>query len=63
MSISTLCQELLQWNKHNDQQLHNHVILRSLGKQLGKTPMWGNPKRERVRERFISLKKVISTTT
>jgi hypothetical protein len=33
----------LQRNKHNEQQSLNHEILRN----LGKTPMWGNPKRER----------------
>jgi hypothetical protein len=47
MSRNTHCQALLQRNKHNEQQSHIHVILRNLGNQPGKTPMWGNPKRER----------------
>jgi diadenosine tetraphosphate (Ap4A) HIT family hydrolase len=51
MSRNTHCQALLQWNKHNEQQLHIHVILRNLGNRPGKTPMWGNPERERERER------------
>jgi len=46
MSRNTHCQALLQRNKHNEQQSHIHVILRNLGNQPGKTPMWGNPKRE-----------------
>jgi hypothetical protein len=41
MSRNTHCQEL-----HNEHQSHVHVILRNLGNQLGKTPMWGNPKRD-----------------
>jgi hypothetical protein len=59
MSINTHCQELFQWNKDNEQQSHIHEILRNLGNKLGKTPMWGNPERERERERdFISFRKV-----
>jgi hypothetical protein len=59
MSRNTHCQALLQQNKHNEQQSHIHVMLRNLGNQPGKTPMWGNPKRER----FISFRKVLSATT
>jgi diadenosine tetraphosphate (Ap4A) HIT family hydrolase len=55
MSRNTHCQALLQRNKHNEQQSHIHVIVRNLGNQPGKTPMWGNPKRERD---FISFRKV-----
>jgi predicted negative regulator of RcsB-dependent stress response len=61
MSINTHCQALLQWSKHNEQQLHIHVILKSLGKQ---NPNVGKPKeRERERERSIIFKKVILAAT
>ena len=46
MSINTHCQALLQWNKHNEQHLHIHAILRNLGNRPGKIPMQGSPKRE-----------------
>jgi diadenosine tetraphosphate (Ap4A) HIT family hydrolase len=59
MRKNTHCEELLQRNKHNEQQSHIHVILRNLGNQPGKTPMWGNPKRER--ERVYLLHESIST--
>jgi hypothetical protein len=59
MSINTHCQALLQWNKHNEQQLHIHVKLRNLGNQRGKTPIWENSERERD---FISFRKDISAT-
>jgi hypothetical protein len=55
MRRNTHCQELLQWNKQNEQQLHIHVKLRNLGNQPGKTPMCGNQKREREREREVLL--------
>jgi hypothetical protein len=58
MSINTHCPILLQKNKHNEQQSHIHVILKNLGNQPGKTPKWGNPKRERD---FISFRKDVST--
>jgi hypothetical protein len=61
MSRNTHCQTLLQWNKHNEQQLHIHVKLRNLGNQPGKTPMWGNPKRER--EILLASGKYISKIT
>ena len=47
MNKNAHCQALLQRNKHNEQHLRIHAILINSCNQPGKTPMWGNPKKER----------------
>jgi hypothetical protein len=48
MSRNTHCQTLLQWNKHNEQQSHIHVILRNLDNQPGKNPNVGKPEEREI---------------